>query len=153
MAAEYVAEVSCEHSAISTSPRPLLIARAAVARDILPAELRRRGAVVDVVEAYRTGAPTDLPLRAANVLAAKTDWIAFTSSSTASNLIAACGVAALHGIRVASIGPSPAPPCARRHRDRTRSLTPHRLWLVEAIRATRPTATNLIATSAIHAWN
>jgi uroporphyrinogen-III synthase len=76
-----------------------------VARDILPDELRRRGARVDVVEAYRTGAPVDLATRAAAVLESKTDWVTFTSSSTASNLIAACGAGMLKGVRVASIGP------------------------------------------------
>jgi uroporphyrinogen III methyltransferase/synthase len=83
----------------------VLLARAAVARDILPDELRRRGAKVDVVEAYRTGAPLDLASRAAAVLQGKPDWITFTSSSTAANLVAACGAAALQGMRVASIGP------------------------------------------------
>ena len=43
----------------------ILIARAAVARDMLPNELTLRGAHVDVVEAYRTAAPDDLAADAA----------------------------------------------------------------------------------------
>jgi uroporphyrinogen III methyltransferase/synthase len=140
MAAEYVAEGLLRTlSDFNFTGARVLIARAAVARDILPAELRRRGAVVDVVEAYRTGAPTDLPLRAANVLAAKTDWIAFTSSSTASNLIAACGVAALHGIRVASIGPVTSATLRQAGIAIALEASPHTVsGLVEAIRATAP---------------
>jgi uroporphyrinogen III methyltransferase / synthase len=83
----------------------ILIARAAVARDVLPAELSRRGAHVDVVEAYRTVAPADLPQHASEILARKPDWITFTSSSTARNLIDAAGADALRNIGIASIGP------------------------------------------------
>jgi uroporphyrinogen III methyltransferase/synthase len=106
MAKEYVAEGLLRAlTGFDLNGARVLIARAAVARDVLPDELRRRDAVVDVVEAYRTGAPADLATRAAAVISAKTDWITFTSSSTASNLIAACGAEALRGVGVASIGP------------------------------------------------
>ena len=37
----------------------ILLPRAAVARDLVPVELTRRGAIVDVVEAYRTVIPAD----------------------------------------------------------------------------------------------
>jgi uroporphyrinogen III methyltransferase/synthase len=83
----------------------VLIARAAVARDLLPDQLTKRGARVDVVEAYRTVTPSDLGLRAMNILATRPDWITFTSSSTAKNLIGAVGIDRLRPIRCASIGP------------------------------------------------
>lgn len=106
MAEEYVAEGLLKTlGRFDFSNTKVLIARAAVARDILPQELRQRGAQVDVVEAYRTVAPGDLAEQARKVLEAKPDWITFTSSSTASNLIAACGAEVLRGVRVASIGP------------------------------------------------
>ncbi|HVW09346.1 MAG TPA: uroporphyrinogen-III C-methyltransferase [Bryobacteraceae bacterium] len=106
MADEYVAEGLLRVlGAFDFSSAKVLIARAAVARDILPEELRRRSAHVDVVEAYRTVAPENLAGQARQVLDTKPDWITFTSSSTANNLIAACGAKALQGIRVASIGP------------------------------------------------
>ena len=83
----------------------VLIARAAVARDILPLELANRGAQVEVVEAYRTIPPAGLASQADEVLSRRPDWITFTSSSTVENLISAIGPAKLAGIRVASIGP------------------------------------------------
>ena len=85
----------------------ILLPRAAVARDVVPAELTRRGAHVDVVEAYRTVVPEDAPQRAREIFTAerKADWIAFTSSSTVKNFVRAAGVEVLRGVRVASIGP------------------------------------------------
>jgi uroporphyrinogen III methyltransferase/synthase len=83
----------------------ILVARAAVARDLLPKELERRGAHVDVVEAYTTVSPPDLKQRAAALIATSPGWITFTSSSTVRNLVEAIGAAALEGTRCASIGP------------------------------------------------
>jgi uroporphyrinogen III methyltransferase/synthase len=106
MAEEYVAEGLLRTLAgYEFSGAKVLIARAAVARDVLPDELRRRGADVDVVEAYRTGAPGDLVARAAAVFETKVDWVTFTSSSAATNLLAACGLGRLQKVRIASIGP------------------------------------------------
>jgi uroporphyrinogen III methyltransferase/synthase len=107
MAREYVAEGLLEVlSEFDMKGAEVLIARAAVARDTLPTELARRGAKVDVVEAYRTLPPADLPQRIAGVLKGKPDWITFTSSSTVTNFVEAAGGAqALAGIRTASIGP------------------------------------------------
>ena len=105
-AKEYVAEgLLAALADFSFANRRVLIARAAVARDILPRELARRGAEVDVIEAYRTVVPDDLASKFAAILARRPDWITFTSSSTAQNLISAAGPAALSGIRTASIGP------------------------------------------------
>jgi uroporphyrinogen III methyltransferase/synthase len=83
----------------------ILFPQAAVARDVVPVELRKLGAIVDVVEAYRTEMPEGLMERATEVLAHKPDWITFTSSSTVTNLVNAVGAAALDGIKLASIGP------------------------------------------------
>jgi len=78
-----------------------------VARDLVPAELARRGAMVRVVEAYRTVVPEQAARQAAEIFGAprKPDCITFTSSSTVQNFVAAAGVAALEGVAVASIGP------------------------------------------------
>ena len=105
-AKEYVAEGLLEALApYDLNTARILIARAAVARDLLPVELSRRGAHVDVVEAYRTVPPPDLAARAAAILAHTPQWITFTSSSTVRNLVDAVGAEALRNIRCASIGP------------------------------------------------
>jgi len=101
---EFVAE-----SLLAALPAPepggsgrLLLARAAVARDVLPDGLRARGWEVDVVEAYRTTPvrPTD-DQRAA---VAAADAITFTSSSTVTNFVDAFGADAVPAL-VACIGP------------------------------------------------
>ena len=58
MGKEYVAESLLEaFAAHDLSGKRVLLPRAAVARDLVPNELARRGARVDVVEAYRTVRP------------------------------------------------------------------------------------------------
>jgi uroporphyrinogen III methyltransferase/synthase len=106
MPEEYVAESLVQ--AFGTEDlnwRRILLPRAAVARDLVPMELQRRGAHVDVVEAYRTVVPEDAADRAREALARKPDWITFTSSSTVTNFVAAAGREALDGVKLASIGP------------------------------------------------
>jgi uroporphyrinogen III methyltransferase / synthase len=108
MGKEYVAEGLLEaFRGHDLSGLRVLLPRAAVARDLVPAELTRRGALVDVVEAYRTIIPEGTVERAREIFGAthRPDWIAFTSASTVQNFAAAAGVDALHDVRVASIGP------------------------------------------------
>jgi uroporphyrinogen III methyltransferase/synthase len=96
----------------------ILLARAAEAREVLPEELMRRGAQVDVVPAYRTvrSAPEAEPVRAMlrdkNIHA-----VTFTSSSTVKHFLELVGDEArdlLRGVIVASIGPITAETAARR---------------------------------------
>jgi uroporphyrinogen III methyltransferase/synthase len=131
-AKEYVAEGLLDSLvAHDLANARILIARAAVARDLLPTELRRRGAQVDVVEAYRTVPPADLAARAAAIIARQPDWITFTSSSTAQNLIDAIGADALRATRCASIGP-------------ITSATLRRNGITVAVEATRFTVPGLV---------
>ncbi len=103
---EYVAESLVQAFARDDlRGRLILIPRAAVARDLAPVELARRGAIVDVVEAYRTMIPENAAERTREIFARKPDWITFTSSSTVSNFIAVAGTEALAGMKIASIGP------------------------------------------------
>jgi uroporphyrinogen III methyltransferase / synthase len=88
----------------------VLIPRAAKARDILPETLRRWGAAVDVIEAYRTALPMTNTSALRNLLKKRAvDMITFTSSSTVANfaqLFRKKNLAALlNGIAVACIGP------------------------------------------------
>jgi uroporphyrinogen III methyltransferase/synthase len=106
MGKEYVAESLLEaFAAHQLEGKRVLLPRAAVARDLVPAELVRRGARVDVVEAYRTLPPEHLAEQVREVLAHSPDCLTFTSSSTLRNLVQATGADALRGISVASIGP------------------------------------------------
>ena len=106
--AEYVAEslVEC-FSGIDLNGKRILLPRAAVARDVVPVELAKRGGLVDVVEAYRTVVPAQSEARAREIFAAahRPHWITFTSSSTVKNFLALAGREALEGVRIASIGP------------------------------------------------
>ena len=103
---EYVAEGLLDSlAAHALAGARVLLPRAAVARDLVPAELTRRGARVDVVEAYRTVPPEGIAARIAEVFAHPPDCITFTSSSTVENLVAAGGSDLLRGVAVASIGP------------------------------------------------
>lgn len=111
---QYVAESVVESLRGKVEGKRVLLARAKVARDVIPRELRKMGAVVDVVEAYETVVPVlsrkklqalmSDPKRRPNV-------IAFTSSSTVRNFVALLGGRGrpphtrLDGIQMASIGP------------------------------------------------
>ena len=82
-----------------------LIARARVARDVLPDTLRARSAEVDVLELYETVAE---PLSAEQLAAiGRADYVTFTSASTVANLLSALDgdATALAAARLASIGP------------------------------------------------
>jgi uroporphyrinogen III methyltransferase/synthase len=106
MGAEYVAEgLLRAFDTESLSGKRILLPRAAVARDVVPVELAKRGAHIDVVEAYRTLPPSDLASRIREAFARKPDCITFTSSSTVKNFVSAAGPAALQGVSVACIGP------------------------------------------------
>ncbi|MGH9804271.1 MAG: uroporphyrinogen-III synthase [Candidatus Acidiferrales bacterium] len=88
----------------------VLLARAAAAREILPRELRRRGARVDVAAVYRTVVPVTSRRRARSLFRKrKPDAITFTSSSTVRNFCALLGRRrarrALRGVAIATIGP------------------------------------------------
>ena len=80
----------------------MLLARAAVARDVLPEGLASAGWDVDVVEAYRTVAARPTSHQLAAIGAAEV--VAFTSSSTVSRLVDAVGRDAVPRV-VAAIGP------------------------------------------------
>jgi uroporphyrinogen III methyltransferase / synthase len=89
----------------------VLLARAAVARDALPAGLSAKGWVVDVVEAYRTE-PVPLGDEQARALESA-EIVTFTSSSTVTNFLRAVGPGRVPPV-VAAIGPVTAA-TAREH--------------------------------------
>jgi len=108
MGKEYVAEGLVDAlAAHDLAGKRVLLPRAAVARDLVPAELGRRGARVDVVEAYHTVVPEDAAERVHEIFGAsrRPDCITFTSSSTVQNFVVAAGAGLLTDLRVVTIGP------------------------------------------------
>lgn len=87
--AEYRAEAVVEAlGRQSLEGLQVLIPRAAKAREVLPRELERRGAGVDVVSAYRTVKPDRDTTRVRGMLErGEIDLITFTSSSTVTNFL------------------------------------------------------------------
>ena len=98
----YVAESLLEALEQGGGPGRLLLARAAVARDVLPEGLRAGGWEVDLVDAYRTVPAAVTDDERAAIQGA--DIVTFTSSSTVDHLVAAVGVAGVPPV-VACIGP------------------------------------------------
>jgi uroporphyrinogen III methyltransferase/synthase len=88
---------------IDLDGKPVLVPRAADAREVLPDALRRLGAEVDVVTLYETVPETPTP--EATERASGADYITFTSASTVRNLVAALGGRLPSSARIVSIGP------------------------------------------------
>jgi uroporphyrinogen-III synthase len=123
---EYVAESVVRSLKRNVKGKRVLLVRAQVARDVIPHELRKAGAQVDVVEAYETVVPQSSRRR---LLAAvrssklRPQVVTFTSSSTVRNFVELLGSPAkgktlptgrgraglrhsgLEGMLMASIGP------------------------------------------------
>lgn len=109
---EYVAESVVHSLRAKVKGKRILLVRARVARDVIPAELRKAGAHVDVSEAYETVTPKNSRKRLLVALKglSRPDVITFTSSSTARNFLDLIGPkiaysGLLDGVRLASIGP------------------------------------------------
>ncbi len=108
---EYVAESLVTAIRDQVRDSRILIARAAVARDVIPEALRQIGAQVDVVDAYRTVIPEASISRIAEIFTSghpPPNAATFTSSSTVTNffrLLEAAGLTPPTTMRAISIGP------------------------------------------------
>ncbi|HEY4870849.1 MAG TPA: hydroxymethylbilane synthase [Candidatus Dormibacteraeota bacterium] len=101
----YIAEDLADALSAAMAPGArILLARAAGARDVLPQQLRARGAEVDVIETYRAVPPADVGPRLAACLP-EVDMVTFTSSSTVRHFVDAMPGALPNRVRVACIGP------------------------------------------------
>ena len=111
MPEEYVAESVVAELRNQVKGKSVLLVRAKVARDVIPKELIKAGAKVDVIEAYETVLPETSRTELLSVLRdprRKPEVITFTSSSTARNFLDLLGTAneaLLTGTKLASIGP------------------------------------------------
>jgi uroporphyrinogen-III synthase len=111
---EYVAESVAKSLKSKVKRKRVLLVRAKVARDVIPNELRKAGAHVDVVEAYETVVPESSRVRLRAALRdprKRPQVVTFTSSSTVKNFVELLGLPKksrhrdLAGIQMASIGP------------------------------------------------
>ncbi|HKW75064.1 MAG TPA: uroporphyrinogen-III synthase [Terriglobales bacterium] len=87
---KYIAEAVVDALCGKTEGKKILLARAKVARDVLPNELRKNAAQVDVVEAYETKVPATAKSKLQKLFASeenRPDVVTFTSSSTATNFL------------------------------------------------------------------
>jgi uroporphyrinogen-III synthase len=92
---EYVAEAVVRSLRARVKGRRVLLARAKVARDVIPRELRKLGAEVDVVEAYETVVPRTSGRRLRSVLRdpkLRPHVITLTSSSSVRNFMSLLSV-------------------------------------------------------------
>jgi len=104
--------------ALRSLPRPrVLLLRALVARDALPAALAARGVEVDVVAAYATrpASPEAIHAVARDLEAGNVDAVMFTASSTVRELTVALGDRAQELLsRTSSRSSAPSPPTRRK---------------------------------------
>lgn len=105
MPEKYVAESVVEKlQTLGIEGKRFLLARALVARDVIPQEITRLGGIIDVATVYRTVKPEDIDEKLK--LLGEVDVITFTSSSTAKNFFDALhDKSLLNKTVIASIGP------------------------------------------------
>jgi uroporphyrinogen-III synthase len=109
---QYVAESVVKSLRDRVAGKRVLLARAREARDVIPSDLRKAGAIVDVVEAYETVLPKASRERLRKALRdpkRRPTIATFTSSSMARNFVALVGANAAQaavnkGLSLASIG-------------------------------------------------
>jgi uroporphyrinogen-III synthase len=105
----YVAESLISELKDQTTGKRFLLARAAVARDVIPDALRKAGAMVDVVDAYRNVIPEAAPQQLLQAIAQDLDAATFTSSSSVNHLAEVARAAdiafPLKNVPAISIGP------------------------------------------------
>ncbi|MDH5493314.1 MAG: uroporphyrinogen-III C-methyltransferase, partial [Myxococcales bacterium] len=116
---EAAAETLLAAAGAAAKGQRVLLARAAIAREVLPERLREAGMQVEVVPAYRTLPPDEAAIAELRALfeSGSIDVLTFTSSSTVTNLLDALGEDALRlleGCFVASIGPITSATARRR---------------------------------------
>lgn len=106
---KYVAEFLVDALAGQAAGKKILLARAEIARDVIPGALRAAGATVDVVDAYRNVMPEAAPKLLREALKKGIDAATFTSSSSVTHLAEAARAAGLEfpfpAVRAISIGP------------------------------------------------
>ena len=139
--AEYVAESLVEALGEQVRGQRVLLARAAIARDVIPGALRSRDAEVEVVDCYRTVIPAESVTAIRTFFASGVripDAATFTSSSTVTNfldLLHEAGLERTKTMRAVSIGPITSQTLRKNGWEPAAEANPHDLdGLVDAIR-------------------
>jgi uroporphyrinogen-III synthase len=115
MPKEYVAESVVRSLKKQVAGKRVLLVRAKVARDVIPRELRKAGAQVDVVEAYETVVPKASGVRLRALLKKPQTCphvVTFTSSSTVKNFVALLGGSRSASRILLAVGGQECPPHA-----------------------------------------
>jgi uroporphyrinogen III methyltransferase/synthase len=134
---KYIAESLTESfRAHPLDGKRILIPSAAVTRDIVPNELRHRGAEVDVVQAYQNVIPHEAPQQAAEIFQDPLpDWVTFASSSAVDHLAALVAADVLREMKIVSIGPATSATLLRHGLTVTSEALAHTIpGLIEAMR-------------------
>jgi uroporphyrinogen-III synthase len=119
----YIAESVVESLHGKVEGKRVLLARARVARDVIPRELRKMGAHVDVVEAYETIVPAASRTRLRSVMKdpkRRPHLVTFTSSSTVKNFVDLLGLPSKQRLGASRSGGTPANSPALQRRVATR---------------------------------
>ncbi len=107
--AEYVAESLIASLVDRVAGKKILLARAEIARDVIPDALRAAGAAIDRVDAYRNVLPENASALLRAALEQGIDAATFTSSSSVTHLAEAARAAGVAfpfvGVKAVSIGP------------------------------------------------
>jgi len=105
----YVAESLVSALETRIRGKHVLLARAAIARDVIPDALRKIGATVNVVDAYQNAIPAGALEKLRLALTDGIDACTFTSSSSANHLADVARAAGIRfpfpGVKAISIGP------------------------------------------------
>ena len=105
----YVAESLARELSTEAAGKRVLLARAEIARDVIPDALRAAGATVDVLDAYRNVLPDDAPEMLSAALKTRVDAACFSSSSSVTHMAEAAKRAhiafPLSEVAAVSIGP------------------------------------------------
>ena len=105
----YVAESLARELSSEVAGKRVLLARAEIARDVIPEALRAAGATVDVLDAYRNVLPDDAPEMLSAALKTRVDAACFSSSSSVTHMAEAAKRAhiafPLAEVAAVSIGP------------------------------------------------
>jgi uroporphyrinogen III methyltransferase/synthase len=113
----------------------VLVPSSALSGDVLRQELTARGALVQVVEAYRNVMAPEAPDLVGKVFRDAPDWITFASPSAVENLLQLVDSAVVQRCKLASIGPSTSKELRKHGLEPSVEASPHTIVAMVAAMA------------------